>query len=47
MALGAGGQFLTTTASGHLRSNADIVQRFTGRKVIIEAVADGAVVTLP
>ena len=35
LALGAGGTFIAITASGHLRSNADVVQRFTGRRVSI------------
>jgi RNA 3'-terminal phosphate cyclase (ATP) len=41
MALAAGSQFLATTASGHLRSNAEIVQRFTGRRVAIAQAPGG------
>lgn len=41
LALGAGGSFTATTASRHLRTNAQIVERFTGRRVAIEAVAGG------
>jgi RNA 3'-terminal phosphate cyclase (ATP) len=40
LAIAGGGSFLATTASSHLRSNAVVVQRFTGRPVNI-ALADG------
>ena len=46
LALGAGGIFLTTTASGHLHSNAEIVRRFTGRRVTIAPAPSGAEVTV-
>jgi RNA 3'-terminal phosphate cyclase (ATP) len=42
MALGDGGEFLATDATLHLRSNALVVERFTGRQVSI-ATADGGV----
>jgi RNA 3'-terminal phosphate cyclase (ATP) len=46
MALGAGGVFLTTTSTAHLRSNADVVRRFTGRNVTITDVGGGVEVTV-
>ena len=46
MALGAGGVFLTTMSTAHLRSNADVVRRFTGRNVTISTVAGGVEVTV-
>jgi len=46
LALGAGGAFIATTASGHLRTNAAIVSRFTGRRVTISPVASGVEVTV-
>jgi RNA 3'-terminal phosphate cyclase (ATP) len=36
MALGGGGEFLATAATLHLRSNADVIERFTARRVRIE-----------
>ena len=41
MALGAGGSFVATAATPHLRSNAAIIQRFTARRLSIEPHADG------
>jgi RNA 3'-terminal phosphate cyclase (ATP) len=41
MALARGGSFTTTTESQHLRSNVLIVERFTQRRVISEAVDGG------
>jgi RNA 3'-terminal phosphate cyclase (ATP) len=41
MALGGGGVFLATAATEHLRTNAAIVQRFTGRRVGITPAAGG------
>jgi RNA 3'-terminal phosphate cyclase (ATP) len=46
LALGAGGVFLAATASGHLRSNADVIARFTGRRVTIRPVASGVEVAV-
>jgi RNA 3'-terminal phosphate cyclase (ATP) len=41
MALGEGGVFLACIATGHLRSNAAIVERFTGRRVVMVPAAGG------
>jgi RNA 3'-terminal phosphate cyclase (ATP) len=41
MALGEGGVFLASTATGHLRSNAGIVNRFTARRVDFDPAAGG------
>jgi RNA 3'-terminal phosphate cyclase (ATP) len=41
MALGGGGVFLATAATEHLRTNAAIVERFTGRRARITPAADG------
>ena len=41
MALGGGGVFLATAATEHLRTNAAIVERFTGRRVRITPAAGG------
>lgn len=46
LAIGGGGSFLATTASGHLRSNAVVVQRFTGRQVNIASADGGVAVTI-
>jgi RNA 3'-terminal phosphate cyclase (ATP) len=46
LALGAGGTFLATTASGHLRSNADIVERFTARRISLTPGRAGVEVTV-
>ena len=35
LALGEGGTFLATMASGHLRTNAAIVERFTNRRIAV------------
>jgi RNA 3'-terminal phosphate cyclase (ATP) len=37
MALGGGGEFLAAAATSHLRSNAAVIERFTGRRVAIDA----------
>jgi RNA 3'-terminal phosphate cyclase (ATP) len=41
LVLGEGGSFTATTASRHLRTNAQIVERFTGRRVDIEQTTEG------
>jgi RNA 3'-terminal phosphate cyclase (ATP) len=41
MALANGGSFTTMVASQHLRSNALVVEKFTGRRVVIEPVRGG------
>ena len=41
MALGAGGSFVSPVATPHLRSNAAVIERFTGRRVGITPHADG------
>jgi RNA 3'-terminal phosphate cyclase (ATP) len=46
MALGAGGRFRTARSSAHLRSNAQVIERFTARKVGIEVAASGVEVTV-
>jgi RNA 3'-terminal phosphate cyclase (ATP) len=46
MSLGGGGRFRAVRSSAHLRSNALVIERFTGRKVGIEAVESGVVVTV-
>jgi len=46
LALGEGGSFVATVASGHLRSNAVIIQRFTGRRIGIAPHAGGVEVTV-
>ncbi len=46
LALGEGGQFVATNASSHLRSNAAIVQRFTGRIVNFATTPEGVLVTV-
>jgi RNA 3'-terminal phosphate cyclase (ATP) len=40
MALGNGGLFITRTVTPHLRSNAVVIERFTGRKVTIAQAGD-------
>jgi len=40
MALGSGGSFIARAVTPHLRSNAAVIERFTGRKVTIEAIGD-------
>ena len=35
MALGSGGSFIARTVTPHLRSNAAVIETFTGRKVTI------------
>jgi RNA 3'-terminal phosphate cyclase (ATP) len=46
MALGKGGSFVATTATPHLRSNIDVIQRFTGRRFTIEPRKDGFEISL-
>jgi RNA 3'-terminal phosphate cyclase (ATP) len=46
MALGSGGSFTAISATPHLRSNAAIIERFTGRRVSIEAHQDGYEITV-
>jgi RNA 3'-terminal phosphate cyclase (ATP) len=40
MALGSGGSFIARTVTPHLHSNAAVIERFTGRKVIIFPAGD-------
>lgn len=46
LALGAGGEFVAMQASSHLRSNAAVVQKFTGRRVSMANTPDGVRVTV-
>jgi RNA 3'-terminal phosphate cyclase (ATP) len=46
LAIGAGGEYLATAATPHLQSNAEVVQRFTDRRVSIEPRGDSVLVTL-
>jgi len=46
LALGEGGTFLATAASGHLRTNAEIVERFTARRISVTPGAMGVEVTV-
>lgn len=46
MALGEGGVFVATRATEHLRSNAAIIERFTGRRVRFQSIAGGVEVTV-
>jgi RNA 3'-terminal phosphate cyclase (ATP) len=46
MALGDGGRFVTTRVTPHLRSNAAVIQRFTGRRTGIDAVREGYAISL-
>ncbi|MES1263506.1 MAG: RNA 3'-terminal phosphate cyclase, partial [Peristeroidobacter soli] len=46
MALGEGGSFVATTATPHLRSNIDVIQRFTGRRFAIDSRKDGFEISL-
>jgi RNA 3'-terminal phosphate cyclase (ATP) len=46
MALGDGGKFVTTRVTPHLRSNAAVIQRFTGRRIGIDAVSGGYAISL-
>ncbi|MGH8177240.1 MAG: RNA 3'-terminal phosphate cyclase [Steroidobacter sp.] len=41
LALAGSGSFTTTTVSDHLRSNAIVIERFTGRRVVTEATPAG------
>jgi len=44
MALGEGGSFVTTRATQHLRSNIDIIERFTQRRFTVEPADRGFLV---
>jgi RNA 3'-terminal phosphate cyclase (ATP) len=46
MALGKGGRFLATVATEHLRTNARVVQQFTGRRVRFEPGPEGMLVEM-
>lgn len=46
LALCGRGSFTTTVVSAHLRSNAAVIEQFTGRRVVIEPVATGYKVTI-
>jgi RNA 3'-terminal phosphate cyclase (ATP) len=46
MALGAGGRFLATVATEHLRTNARVVERFTGRRVRFDPLPGGTLVEM-
>ena len=41
MALGEGGSFVATEATLHLRSNVDVIERFTARRISIDQLNDG------
>lgn len=44
MALGRGGSFTATAATEHLRSNALVIERFTGKRVTVTKSAEGCAV---
>jgi RNA 3'-terminal phosphate cyclase (ATP) len=46
MVLGAGGSFTSTAVSQHLRSNALVIAKFTGRRVAIQESANGFAVSV-
>ena len=46
LALGEGGTYLATVASGHLRTNAAIVERFTARRISMTPGSAGVEVTV-
>jgi RNA 3'-terminal phosphate cyclase (ATP) len=46
LALGEGGRFVAMNASSHLRSNAEVVRKFTGCRVAIENIAEGVLVSV-
>jgi len=46
MALAGGGEFLATTATPHLRSSADVVERFTDRRATFQRRGSSFLVTL-
>jgi RNA 3'-terminal phosphate cyclase (ATP) len=46
LALGEGGTFLATMASGHLRTNAAVVERFTNRRIAVTPGRAGVEVTV-
>ena len=47
MALGDGGSFVTSQATPHLRSNIEVIERFTARRFVIEKTSDGYEISLP
>lgn len=47
MVLGAGGTFTSTSVSQHLRSNAIVIEKFTGKRVAVEKIDAGFVVRVP
>jgi len=46
MALGEGGSFIATDATLHLRSNIDVIERFTTRRFTLEPVDQGLLVSV-
>jgi RNA 3'-terminal phosphate cyclase (ATP) len=46
MALGEGGVFVTARVTPHLRSNVAVIERFTARRIAIDAVPDGFAITV-
>jgi RNA 3'-terminal phosphate cyclase (ATP) len=46
LCLGAGGVFVTTRVTPHLRSNAAVIERFTSRRVGVDAVPEGFAITI-
>jgi RNA 3'-terminal phosphate cyclase (ATP) len=46
MALGDGGVFVTTRVTSHLRSNIEVIERFTTRRVGVDPVPDGFAITI-
>jgi len=46
MALGEGGSFVTAQATPHLRSNIEVIERFTTRRIAIEKVSEGCQISL-
>jgi RNA 3'-terminal phosphate cyclase (ATP) len=46
MALGEGGSFVATEATLHLRSNVDVIERFTARRIALEESGEGFEVTV-
>ena len=47
MALGGGGEFLAQSATPHLRSNADVIEQFTSRRVRIDKRESSVLVSMP
>jgi RNA 3'-terminal phosphate cyclase (ATP) len=46
MALCGNGSFTTASSSAHFRSNASVIGQFTGRRILVEPVADAYQVTI-